>query len=157
MEKSSTWNKIYPLVLISLSGLLVHLEEFKSTFHQADVSDLPFSIYVVTGDLNHVWCVAAVLASDPRLSGGPRWQRVKVKGNGGRGWAWVASDGWKVCLSGSAEPRQSQTSIWGETVLCVNPFRAPRPTLSVPTHLRALEEETEAADVWRAEGWWFPH
>lgn len=37
-------------------------------------SDLLFSIYMDTGDSNHIWCVAAVLPLDPRLSGGPRWQ-----------------------------------------------------------------------------------
>lgn len=100
-----------------------------------------------TRDLNRVWCVAAVLAFDPRLSGGPRWQRVKVKGKGdgdGDG-ACGASDGCKGSLSGSAEPRQSQTSIWGgDDVVCLDPLVLPSlfPLTSV-----ALEGEAGAADV----------
>lgn len=71
------------------------------------------------------------------------------QGEGGWGWAWAASDGLKGSLSGRAEPRLSQPSIWGETVSCVNPFRSPRPTLSVPTHLRGPGGGTR--DCWCLE------
>ena len=73
-------------------------------------------------------------------------------------WGWAASDGWKGSLSGRAEPRQSQTSVWGETGVCVwtpsDPHILPRlfPLTSV-----ALEEEAAVADVWRPAGRWFPH
>ena len=101
-------------------------------------SDLPFSIHMDTRDLNRVWCVAAVLAFDPRLSGGPRWQRVKVKGKGdgdgdGDG-ACGASDGCKGSLSGSART-QTVPDVYLKGWRC-RVFRSPRPTLSVPTHLR---------------------
>lgn len=70
------------------------LQEFKGTFQQAD-SRVIYHSTLDTGDLNRVWCVAAVLAFDPRLSGGPRWQRVKVKGKGDGDGVWGASDGCK--------------------------------------------------------------
>lgn len=113
----------------------------RGTFQQAEFRVICHSA-LDTGDLNRVWCVAAVLTFDPRLSGGPRWQKVKVKGrwegDGVRG----ASDGctgspvWEcrtqtvphVCLRGDGAvcelfqiPRSSSVCSrsppwpWGET------------------------------------------
>lgn len=131
------------------------LQEFKGTFQQTDFRLIYYSM-AGAGDLNRVWCAAVVLAFDPRLSGGPRWQGVKVKGKGDGDGVWEACDGCEGSPSGRAEPRQFQTSIWVETVLRVISLGAPR-SYPVCSHSPLWPRRgTETAYVSNAVGWWFP-
>lgn len=91
------------------------LPEFSDTFQQAD--NLPFS--VDTGDLNRVWCVAAVLGC---LEG---HGDVESRSSGVGAGVWDASNGCESTPSGTAEARHLQMSIPEKTVLCVIFLGAP--------------------------------
>lgn len=102
-----------------------------------------------TGDSNRVWCVAAVLAFDPRLSGGGAMV-TESQGQGERG----DGDGRRQHLTGGRAPclgvqnpdsprhlsEGRQCHVWTPLDPQVLPCLFPLTSM-------ALEEETESADI----------
>lgn len=109
---------IYPRFLVVLKCVC---RNSKTTFLRFDFGLIYYSAFIWTQGtqtISDVWLLCYPLTPDCLEV---RGDKVKVKGKRKVGEVTSLSSIWRLesPVSGSAEPRQSQTSVWGETGLCV--------------------------------------